>query len=199
MNNGIAVVLEHGPGCFMTKTDIQSAFRIIPIHPNDWELLGMSWKGRYYFEKALPFGLQSAPLLFNHLLNALKWLVQNQLHIPSIIHILDYFFIIQPSPPSRCATALFRILTLFTELDIPLAPKKTFRPTQTMEFLGIILSSVLMQVRLPDDKLLNVRLMLSSWSSRKFSYFRDLQSLIGTLRFAFRVISPGRPLNAAYN
>ena len=193
VDDAIALVLEHGPGCFMTKTDIQSAFRIIPIHPIDWELLGMSWKGRYYFDKALPFGLRSAPFLFNQLSDALEWLVRNHLHIPSIIHILDDFFIVQPPPSSLCATALCKVLTLFTELNIPLAPNKTFRPTQVLEFMGITLDSVLMQARLPEDKLDNARVMLSSWSSRKWCFLRDLQSLIGTLQFACRVISPGRP------
>ena len=135
----ISLVLEHGPGCFMTKTDIQSAFRIIPVHPDDWELLGMSWKGLFFFDKALPFGLRSAPYLFNQLSDALEWLVKTHLNIPSIIHILDDFFIAQPLPFSRCATALCQVLTLFEELNIPLAPKKTFRPTQCLEFMGITL------------------------------------------------------------
>ena len=30
-----------GPSCFMAKTDVKSAFPIIPIHPAD--LLGMKW------------------------------------------------------------------------------------------------------------------------------------------------------------
>ena len=65
VDDAIALILKHGPGCFMTKTDIQSAFRIIPIHPEDWELLGMAWKGFYYFDKTLPFGLRSAPPSFS--------------------------------------------------------------------------------------------------------------------------------------
>ena len=193
VDDAIALVLQHGPGCFMSKTDIQSAFRIIPVHPHDWELLGMSWKGRYYFDKALPFGLRSAPYLFNQLSDALEWLVRTHLNIPSIIHILDDFFIAQPPPSSRCATALCQVLTLFEELNIPLAPKKTFRPTQVLEFMGITLDSVRMEARLPLDKLDNARLLLSAWVSKHTCTLRDLQSLIGTLQFACRVISPGRP------
>ena len=29
-----------GPGCFIAKADLQSAFRIIPVHPDDDRLLG---------------------------------------------------------------------------------------------------------------------------------------------------------------
>lgn len=193
IDDAISLVLEHGPGCFMTKTDIQSAFRIIPVHPEDWELLGMARKDHYYFDKALPFGLRSAPFIFNQLSESLEWLVKHYLKIPSIIHILDDFFIVQPPPSSHCATALCRILTLFTELNIPLAPNKTFRPTQVLEFMGITLDSVQMQARLPEDKLIRTRTLLYTWSSKRACVLRDLQYLIGSLQFACKVISPGRP------
>ena len=124
--------------------------------------------------------------------DALEWLVKHHLNINSVIHILDDFFIVQPPPVSHCATALCQVLTLFEELNIPIAPKKTFRPSTTLEFMGITLDSVLMQARLPGDKLLKARATLSSWSHKRSCYLREVQSLIGTLQFACRVISPGR-------
>jgi len=41
----------------MSKLDIKSAFRNIPVHPSDWELLGMKWNGLHYFDSVIPFGL----------------------------------------------------------------------------------------------------------------------------------------------
>ena len=40
---------------------IESAFRLIPLSPSDYELFGMYWQGSYYYDKVLPFGLRSAP------------------------------------------------------------------------------------------------------------------------------------------
>lgn len=193
VEDAISLIHEFGEGTFMTKTDIKSAFRIIPVHPNDWELLGMSWKGRYYFDTVLPFGLRSAPFLFNQLSDAVEWVIKYNLHIPSVIHILDDFFIARPPPVSNCATALCKVLTLLTDLDIPLAPNKTFPPSQVLEFMGITLDSLKMQARLPEDKLSSAQEKISAWSTRKVCRLKDLQSLIGTLQFACRVISPGRP------
>ena len=59
----------------MARTDIQSAFRLFPVHPEDWELLGMKWDGKYYYDKILPFGLRSAPSIFNHLSDAIEWIL----------------------------------------------------------------------------------------------------------------------------
>ena len=64
---------------FMAKTDIESAFRLFPVHPHDWELLGLFWNGFYYFDKVLPFGLRSAPFIFNQLSDAIEWILQKQL------------------------------------------------------------------------------------------------------------------------
>jgi len=47
INDAISVIKRKGAGCFMAKTDIKSAFRIIPIHPSDFALLGMKWQNSY--------------------------------------------------------------------------------------------------------------------------------------------------------
>ena len=44
IDTAISIIQNIGQGCFMSKLDIKSAFRNIPVHPSDWELLGMKWK-----------------------------------------------------------------------------------------------------------------------------------------------------------
>ena len=48
--------LQLGPGATLAKLDIQSAYRIIPVHPADRHLLGMQWRGQIYVDTVLPFG-----------------------------------------------------------------------------------------------------------------------------------------------
>ena len=65
-------ILQLGRGTLMAKLDIQSAYRIIPVHPDDRWLLGMRWKNSIlYIDLVLPFGLRSAPKVFNALADAL--------------------------------------------------------------------------------------------------------------------------------
>ena len=193
IDNAIQLLLTLGKGAFMSKTDVQSAFRIIQVHPLDWELLGMEWKGLYFFDMLLPFGSQSAPYLFNLLSEGLEWIIHSKLNIPGILHILDDFFIALPPPGSLCSTALCELLTLFTDLGIPLAPGKTFHPSTELEFMGILLDSQKMEARLPDDKLSRIRTLIASWQSKRACRLHDLQSLIGSLHFACKVVAPGRP------
>ena len=65
-----------GPGTLLAKIDIKSAYRIIPVHPADRHLLGMSWKGGIYVDTALPFGLRSTPKIFNAVADTLEWILQ---------------------------------------------------------------------------------------------------------------------------
>ena len=57
-------ICEQGAGAMMAKLDVQSAYRHIPVHLDDRHLLGISCKGKVYLDRALPFGLRSAPRYF---------------------------------------------------------------------------------------------------------------------------------------
>ena len=49
----------------MAKFDLKSAYRNIPVHPDDSWLLGMVWEDKLFVDTALPFGLYSTPVIFN--------------------------------------------------------------------------------------------------------------------------------------
>ena len=44
VDDAIAMIKLLGCGCFLAKTDIKSAFRIIPVWPSDYDLLGIFGK-----------------------------------------------------------------------------------------------------------------------------------------------------------
>ena len=50
-----------GKGCLLAKLDLRQAYRAVPAHPSDRRLLAVSWEETVYIDKALPFGLRSAP------------------------------------------------------------------------------------------------------------------------------------------
>ena len=56
-----AAAAAFGPGALMAKVDIESAYRLIPVHPDDHCLLGVVWEDQVYYDTKLPFGLRSAP------------------------------------------------------------------------------------------------------------------------------------------
>ena len=82
----------------MAQTDI--VFRLIPVHPDDWELLGMLWNGFCYFDKVLPFGLRSAPNILTSSLMPLSGYFKTTLTVRyPFCHILDDYHIVDLLPP----------------------------------------------------------------------------------------------------
>ena len=70
-DGAVNIVSSLGQGALMSKLDIKSAFRLCPVRPKDWELLGIHWEGHYFVELCLPFGLHSSPFHFVRLADAL--------------------------------------------------------------------------------------------------------------------------------
>ena len=56
----------------MAKFDLESAYSIVPVHPDNHPLLGMAWKGCCYMDTTLPFGLRLAPKIFNVVADTLQ-------------------------------------------------------------------------------------------------------------------------------
>jgi len=84
-------------------------------------------------------------------------------------------------------------MVLFKDIGIPIKEAKTVLPCTLLTFLGIELDSVLMEKRLPKEKLEKIRALLSTYKNKKSITLRELQSIVGLLNFACSVVTPGRP------
>ena len=179
-----------GPG-LLAKIDVRHAFRLLPVHPADRHLLAMSWKVDLFIDTCLPFGLRSAPKLFNVLADLLSWILEKK-GISPLIHNLDDFLTIGQADSAACQNHLTTIKEVCHNLGIPLALEKLEGPSQCLTFLGITLDTQLMEGRLPSDKLLCIRNQLSAWLTQKRATKREILSLVGLLQHACKVVRPGR-------
>ena len=100
-----------GRGSLLAKVDIKSAYCIIPVHPADRTLLGMQWRGSLYINTVLPFGLRSAPKLFNIIADAIHFIAHSQ-GVQHIMHYLDDYIILGGLGLEQCATDLRTLIEL---------------------------------------------------------------------------------------
>ena len=191
VDDAINLIKLAGPGCFLAKTDIKSAFRIIPIRPADYNLLGMQWRGLYYYDRCMPMGCSSSCLTFETFSSAVEWIAKRKLNIDHILHLLDDFLIVAPSV-TLCQDQLDLFLRLCSWVGIPMAPEKTCGPATTLSFAGIELDSISSEARLPLDKIEKCTQLISEFLGRKKVSLKEVQSLTGLLNFACSVIKPGR-------
>ena len=163
VDDTINSIVELGQHTLLAKVDIKSAFRLLPVHPADRNLLAMEWCNNIYIDGCLPFDLHSAPKLFNILLS---WIAQQQ-GISQTLHYLDYFLVVGPPHSPQCHHNLSTFMQLCTNLGIPLASEKIEGPSTCLNFLGITLDTARMEFRLPQDKLLRIKQCLGRWLLKK--------------------------------
>ena len=90
-DDAIQLVVRAGKDALLAKADIKSAFRLLPIHPADFCLLGIHIGSHYFVDKALPMGASCAPALFETFSTFLEWVVRMQSGADGIRHYADDF------------------------------------------------------------------------------------------------------------
>ena len=191
IDDAVQVIMQLGQFTELVKMDLSNAYRIVPVHPDDQALLGISWHGSIYVDRALPFGLRSAPKIFNAIADLLAWaLYQDGVHF--VLHYLDDFLIFGPPGTGAAGQAKEIAMTTFGRLGAPIAPHKTEGPSTSLTFLGIQINTVTFQLSLPYSKILRLQQLLGIWTSKRSCTRKELESLLGHLAHAATVIRPGR-------
>ena len=148
----------------------------------------MHWRGKYYVDTCLPFGLCLAPFLFNEYATAIKWIMIHNYQLHHLIHYLDNFLLAAPPDSGCCQRDLDTFLQAASKLGMQVAMEKVEGPLTAMSFLGLILDSVKQEIQLPPDKLAKLTHKLNRWSTRCKDTKCELLSLIGKQSFAARVV-----------
>ena len=104
VDDAVRRILHLGKGTHLVKVDLKQAYRQVPVHPQDQHLLVISWERSVYVDRALPFGLRSAPKIFTAVADMIAW----ALHMAGIrdqIHYLDDFLFLNPPPATEVAAS----------------------------------------------------------------------------------------------
>ena len=159
------IATKLGQGALMAKVNIETAYRLIPVHPHDRPLLSMEWGGDAFVGPMLPLGLRSALKIFNTIADAFEWC-------------------------NECMQALSMLRGICKALGVPLAEHKTEGPATRITYLGIDIDNQAGQLSLPAEKLERLQSLLTSWGDRKVCSKKELESLIRKLNQACKVVCP---------
>ena len=196
IETAVAIVKSIGQGCLMGKIDLSNAYKQVGVRPADWHLLGSTWIDDsgdtvFYYDTVLPFGGRSSASLFNKFADGLEYIMCCN-GVSSMIHYLDDMFTAGDPSTSQCLNNMNIMLDTCTRCGVEVNPSKTILPTTVIEFLGIIIDSVKMELRMSEARLLAIKTELRWWLGRRTGAKRSLLSLIGKLSFLSRIIQPGR-------
>ena len=121
LNDAVAWIQSLSRGFLLAKLDLREAYRAVPVHPSDQRLLWVQWRGTYFIDRVLPFGLRSAPKIFSALTDAIMW-VMHEKGVQHALHYLDNFLLLGPPTSQVCRSALLTTYHL-TGSRLPSGPR----------------------------------------------------------------------------
>jgi hypothetical protein len=195
IDDAVEMIQSLGKGAKLGISDIKKAFRLLPVWPGDFDLLGFRIKVKFYFDKFLPMGasISCALPVFEKFSTFIQWAVEYESdNKPSILHYLDDFLFGGKSETTQCQETMHTFEQVCTSLGIPIANEKTKGPSTVITFLGVEFDTINMELRLPSEKLQKLQLQLDHILYKDKITLLQLQSLLGSLNLACRVVRPGR-------
>lgn len=138
------------PGDHMVSLDLKDAYWHVPLAPAHRRFFTFWFGGRLYRFDVLPFGVSVAPYVFDRLLRPLvAWLRRAGVRL--CVYLDD--LLILGTSPEECRRHGQMVADLLADLGFRLHPDKSeLTPSTTRTFLGFVVDSVSMTLRLPREK-----------------------------------------------
>ena len=136
-------------------------------------------------------GASSSVAIFEAFSTSIQWILQNKLGVLSVSHIIDDFIFVGKAGSQNCSKYLASFFALAESIHLPVNASKTVQPTTVAEIHGIQVDTNTLTARLPPDKIDTLRTLLDKHRRCKKITLHELQSLLGHLNFACKVIKPG--------
>ena len=190
VGDAITLINQHGL-LYLAKADIKDAYRLVPLHPSCYNLLGFKLKGLYYYDKCLPMGASSSCKIFETISTALQAILASLYKVRFLVKMLDDFLFLGRSE-RECRYGLDSFIHLCGLLAIPLAEDKTVLPTRCVTFLGVNIDTVSQRISIPQEKIVSYASCLDSLLDCEDCSLKEFKSIIGKLQFTCLVIPAGR-------
>lgn len=157
INHTITLICFAGHGAWLSKADITSVFKVLPIHPDFWHFFPVCWKGAYYFAPLAAEAATRSSALFQKPCGRSGLTTTGS---PTYSIFLTIFLVI--TPPSLTSS----LQTNYTHKSLI----RTRRPSLRREKPQVLappssftLVSISFQAPLPPEKIQCINLLLSNY------------------------------------
>ncbi|MCG8045740.1 MAG: hypothetical protein JAY75_18865 [Candidatus Thiodiazotropha taylori] len=176
LKNALQLVKQ---SCYFGKIDLKDAYFSVGIQRHCRKLLKFSWEGKLFQFTCLANGLSPAPRVYTKLLKPMFAMLRKLGH-SNVPYIDDS--LLQSDTKESCAENLKDTVLLMDDLGLTVHPDKSvIIPTQCIEFVGFLINSVDMTVRLTPRKAIEIKNLCISLLDKKLLIIRDFAKLIGKL------------------
>ena len=170
----VNLVAKVGCGSLMVKEGFKSAFHNIPMAFTELNLSGVKVEGKCFIDCALPFGVSISCKIFEDVASLIHWIVEKRAG-HEFVHYLDDFFTIHRLK-MVCSSIMSVFKLVCDQIGMPVSPDKSEGPTQVIEFLGLMIKTIQMVVRIPRDKMQDITLILINIIQKHKATVAELES-----------------------
>lgn len=135
INHAIALVKPAGKWSWLSKADITSPFKVLLIHPDFWRF-AFAGEGYITSQSDLPSGARAAPssLTACQKPSAGSWLTTTKFHFSFTSWMIFSSF---PLRHHHLLPGLDTLMSVFSDLGVPLSAEKIKGLSTSLKFLGI--------------------------------------------------------------
>ena len=181
---------------YSAKSDLKSAFRILPLSVSEYMLLIMyavsplDNKVYYFVDKCLPFGASISCALFQQFSNCLAH-IQKIKSGRSLVNYLDDFYFVA-FLRTLCNQQVYMFIELCNQIGFPVSIEKTEWASTILVFLGLLIDTEKLVIAIPLEKVQRAAELIWEFLNAKKATVKRIQQLCGYLNFLCRSILPGR-------
>lgn len=178
------------PGAFMASIDFKQAYYCLGVYEPHRKYLRFFYKGRKLQFSCLPNGLSSGPRVFTKLMKKLFRYLKMKGYLNTSF--IDDSFLIG-NTFLECYKNVVETALASTNAGFVVHPDKSiFIPSQILVYLGFILNTIDMTVRLTEQKKLEIKTLISSILEKSILTILEVAQLVGKLVATFPGVSYAR-------
>lgn len=165
--------------CFMASIDIKDAYYSVPIALEHRKYLRFQWKGKLLQYTCFPNWLACCPRLFTKLLKS-AYASLRQTGDGIVPYIDDSY--LQGGTEQECWQSVKKTALLLQDLGLIIHPDKSvFIPKRVFTFLGFVINSIDMTVKLSPDKANHLQEACTKLLNTQHPTIRDVAQVIGLM------------------
>ena len=159
----VNMVQDLGNDVLLSKIDISRAFRSLRVHPMEYDVLGLQWKGNSYIDISILMGMKTGSALCRRTTDVIRHIMQSK-NVRVFNYIDDVICVHERQNACQEFDTLY---SLFEFLGLPINPKKVVPPTSALICMGIQVDVASVMVTIPHDKCLQILDMCRHFTTKK--------------------------------
>lgn len=178
------LVAKAPAGTQVAVFDVDSAYRNIPVHPEDQPHFCISWKGDIYIDHCVAFGSASSAGLFGRVADCFVAIIKYygaQQVLKWVDDIIFFRYPCNSMAPYLYSYDASLVFNIAKTLGLPWALPKFHDFSHSFTYLGFLWNISDRTVQLPETKKIKFANRCTSWLSESKRTLRSAQILLGSL------------------